>query len=352
MGLALVGCGGGEGAQTPTPTAPPEFDAAAYFGGRTITVIVGSSPGGGFDTAARTFASIAPRYIPGSPNVVVENRPGSGQLLGLQTLMRSEPDGLTLGLVHPRWIQAALLGEEVEGFNVDEVAMLGTPAGGYRSALLCVRRDVATTWEEVLALGRDITVPMTELGGNPGSEFVEYVLDGPIRHVVGYGGSAEELAAFDRGETDAVTPCDPAIADRYPEWMEEQLPVPIFWWTQEPSREWLDQLGHTGDLPYASELTGMRTPTAQEEIALAAFESMRSFSHPFGMPSGVPEDVLAFWLETFPNIIQDPEYAEIYNAAGENYGYQPPEEVYGYWEPVRQLDEEGKEIFLRLVGGD
>lgn len=69
---------------TPTPTAAPAatappapagFDAADYFGGKTIRIVANSSPGGGTDTQGRVMAAFMQRYIPGNPRVVFTNQP-------------------------------------------------------------------------------------------------------------------------------------------------------------------------------------------------------------------------------------------------------------------------------------
>ena len=62
----------------PAPTAPPApagFDAAEYFGGKTIRIVANSSPGGGTDTQGRVMAAFMQQYIPGNPRVVFTNQP-------------------------------------------------------------------------------------------------------------------------------------------------------------------------------------------------------------------------------------------------------------------------------------
>ena len=44
---------------------------------RTISIVVGSSAGGGYDTYARILARHIGRYIPGQPNIIVQNMPGA-----------------------------------------------------------------------------------------------------------------------------------------------------------------------------------------------------------------------------------------------------------------------------------
>jgi tripartite-type tricarboxylate transporter receptor subunit TctC len=70
---------------------------AAYYEGKTITVIVGLSPGGSTDVFVRSFAEVMSRYIPGRPAIVVENMAGSGGLIAANHVYeKAKPDGLTL----------------------------------------------------------------------------------------------------------------------------------------------------------------------------------------------------------------------------------------------------------------
>src|SRR5262245_23957323 len=82
-----------------TPVAVP--DAAAQdpvtFKGKTITMIVGSSAGGGTDAAARLIAPFLAKYLPGNPAVIVQNMPGADGVVALNYFVQQvRPDGLTV----------------------------------------------------------------------------------------------------------------------------------------------------------------------------------------------------------------------------------------------------------------
>src|SRR6185369_11398298 len=51
---------------------------ANFFSGKTIRIVVGTSPGGGFDVYSRTLARHMGKYIAGNPAFLVENMPGAG----------------------------------------------------------------------------------------------------------------------------------------------------------------------------------------------------------------------------------------------------------------------------------
>ncbi|MDP2268571.1 MAG: hypothetical protein Q8K46_05310, partial [Deltaproteobacteria bacterium] len=60
---------------------PGSLSAAPYYAGKVITIIVGYSPGGGYDRMARIMAKHLPNYIPGKPTVLVQNMPGADSMI-------------------------------------------------------------------------------------------------------------------------------------------------------------------------------------------------------------------------------------------------------------------------------
>jgi tripartite-type tricarboxylate transporter receptor subunit TctC len=72
--------------------------AAPFYEGKTIRIIVGTSPGGGYDTYTRLIARHFGKYIPGNPTIIVDNMPGAGGLVSANHLFKiAKPDGLTIG---------------------------------------------------------------------------------------------------------------------------------------------------------------------------------------------------------------------------------------------------------------
>lgn len=59
--------------------------------GKTITLLVGSTAGGGFDLYARTLARFLGAHIPGNPTVIVQNMPGAGSLTSVLHLDNGAP---------------------------------------------------------------------------------------------------------------------------------------------------------------------------------------------------------------------------------------------------------------------
>ena len=75
--------------------------SSAYFKDKTIRLMVGSAPGGGYDAYGRLFAAHIRRHIPGNPTVIVQNMPGAGSLVLANYLYNVAPkDGTAFGAVN------------------------------------------------------------------------------------------------------------------------------------------------------------------------------------------------------------------------------------------------------------
>ena len=337
---------------TPTPVPPPPgFDAEEYFGGKTIRIITGTSPGGGYDTFSRIVAATAERYFPESTRFIVQNLPGAGQLRGLRAVLNAEPNGLTIGPVHSRWFARQLLVGDVDGFDLDRVYILGSPTFTVNEEGFCLDKNFASSWQDVL--DRDLTIRVGSVG--PGNEpAIEFMIENgaPFKLIYGYGGSSEIMAAFDRGETDGTSRCGPGTAGRlYPEWIEQGRMVPIFYSKKPYNDEWLANLGHTGPLPSFRELPGLAFDPAQAE-GLELNLLVTELSRVFVMPEDVPADVTQYWQSAFDKIVVDPVFIEQLTIAGyeEAYGYGRAEDIWDIIERVRNASQATRDVALGLSG--
>lgn len=78
------------------------LEQTPYYRGRTVTIVAGSKAGDVYDLCARHRAQYVPKYIPGSPNIVVRNLPGAGSIIGANYVYNlAAPDGLTIGAIYP-----------------------------------------------------------------------------------------------------------------------------------------------------------------------------------------------------------------------------------------------------------
>ena len=79
--------------------AHAQEDAASFFKGKTLRIVVGSGVGSGYDITARTLARHMGAHIPGNPTVIVQNQPGAGGAIAARAAATATPDGYTLGMM-------------------------------------------------------------------------------------------------------------------------------------------------------------------------------------------------------------------------------------------------------------
>jgi tripartite-type tricarboxylate transporter receptor subunit TctC len=348
---------------TPVPTAPtatpvPSFDAAGYFKGKTVQIVVPYSPGGGYDTFSRMLARYVPRHMPGNPRFVVKNLVGGGGERGIQYTMRADPDGLTMATLHPNFIARELAGVDIPEFSLDSMVYLGALSGTGSSGSVWVRRDVAGSWNEVLALGRPVTIGSVSPGqsGEQGAEFVG-MLNGPVKVVYGYGGSSDVMAAMDRGETDATGRMSPRnVSKLFPEWIEDKEFEPLFRWGDPATPEQVDFLksmgvqGEWSEIPHIYEITN--ASQGMQNAFQAAYDVI-SASRGYVLPPGTPDEIVTVWRQSIKEAAQDPDFiahAAIAGYAEADWGYVAPEKVNDLLGVADKLSPEERDVFSRLLG--
>src|ERR1043166_6126645 len=98
--------------------------SADMFKGKTITYIVATSPGGGYDTYGRLIARYMQKYLPGS-RIVVKNVPGAGNIIGANTIYAAKSDGLTIGMFNTGLIYDQLVGRKGVMFDLRKFTWIG-----------------------------------------------------------------------------------------------------------------------------------------------------------------------------------------------------------------------------------
>ena len=177
-----------------------------FYQGKTIRIIVGSDPGGGFDTYSRTIARHMSKHIPGNPVIVVENMPGAAQMISANYLYRvAKPDGLTLGNFAGTLFLAQVMGRPGVEYDVRKFEYLGAPARDFSTCTLSKRTGIASLQQWLAAKN-----PVKIGGIGPGDftyeipKILEFALGLPIQVVAGYKGTAPIRLAVESGEVDGV----------------------------------------------------------------------------------------------------------------------------------------------------
>lgn len=187
--------------QPEKPATSGEAGDVTFFNGKIITFIVGTKPGGGYDTYARLLAPYLQKYLPGS-TVVVKNVPGAGHIVAANQVYKAEPDGLTIATVNPGLVYQQLIGAEGIEFDLAKFAWLARMVADAR----VVVTGTKTPWKDVndlLTAQKPAKFAASEVGGSDYNDLciLKEALDLKIDIIQGYSGQECELSIM-RGETE------------------------------------------------------------------------------------------------------------------------------------------------------
>jgi tripartite-type tricarboxylate transporter receptor subunit TctC len=350
----------GPDSQAAAPTK--ETSKPIDFKGKTVTIIVGSSPGGGWDTEARSTALTLQKILPGEPRVIVQNVPGGDGDRALRRLgdRQTPRDGTFIMPVHGRFFLDAILGKPHPYYDPERqfIAALRSRQTGH---LLWVWREIATSWDQIMAMPCCLTLAAGERFGGEAAEsgpHLAAMLGAPIKIIWGYApGSRDRAAAFARHETKLHAGW--TIARHFPELIKRREIVPVLWWGDlAPSdfEEWADLLKAGGIADNPPNLFEAMRVTKNMRVAFdVATESVAIHRGSYVVPPDTPLYIRQFWERTLAEVPKDPEWKKRLLAAGispTDIGYTPREKVLAMRTAVLELGPEEKKMFMAILSGE
>jgi tripartite-type tricarboxylate transporter receptor subunit TctC len=176
----------------------------AFFSGKTVRMVVGYGPGGGYDAYARMIAPYLSKTLAAS--VVVENQPGAGGLVALNRLYTAPPDGLTMMIVNGTGAALSQLSEQGGvRFDLGQFGFLGTVSASPWMWLVGPNSPIQTP-QDAMKLGKRMNWAASGPadGMSDGAAFTCAALNLDCRVVLGYAGSNQAALAVTQGEMDAL----------------------------------------------------------------------------------------------------------------------------------------------------
>jgi tripartite-type tricarboxylate transporter receptor subunit TctC len=180
--------------------APASADPARPFcAGETISYIVATEAGGGYDTYARLIAPHLEKQLPGC-RVVVRNVPGAGNIRGTNQLYQSAPDGLTIGTFNTGLVYAQIAGLEGVRFDLRKLSWIGKASADPRVFVAGSKSGLASV-DDLRASAKLVRTATSGVGSASHNETLLLVraLAIPVQPVVGYEGKEAEMGVL-RGE--------------------------------------------------------------------------------------------------------------------------------------------------------
>jgi tripartite-type tricarboxylate transporter receptor subunit TctC len=205
-------------------TAAPA-SAQDFYKGKTINILAGFSPGGGYDINARVLARHMGRHIPGNPSIVVQNMPGAGSLNAVHYLDNTAAkDGTVLNTFNFGAIGEARLSPDKIRIDFRKYNWVGSISQDLTVCYVWHALGVKTL-DDLKARPK---VHYGSTGAGSSSDLNQRIMKNifgvKLQQVGGYPGSAEQRIAIERGELDGDCGAWSSIPV---EWIEGKKIVPV-----------------------------------------------------------------------------------------------------------------------------
>jgi len=263
---------------------------ANYYKGKTITYIVATGPGGGYDTYGRLIARFMQKQLPGS-RILVRNVPGAGHIIGANTIYAARPDGLTIGMFNTGLIYNQLMSLPGVKFDLTKMSWIGKASNEIRVVVVSTKSGYKTIDDMLKAKG-----PVRFAAAGVGSaayldtRILDFMLPIDIQTVSGFDGAEGELSMM-RGEVVAQV----GIASSFEQFVRNKNG--FYALAMSPAAHAV--------LPNVPQADAYVHDEKSRKL-LTLLEALSDLGRLTSGPPGIPADVLAVLREAHLKAVQDP----------------------------------------------
>lgn len=292
VAVAMACAAGWAGATGP---ASAQADVAQFFAGKTISLQVGTASGGGYDLDGRLTARHLGKFIPGNPQIVVQNIVGARGLTSINRLYAVAPrDGTAMAVVQRGLMAAPWINPQGVQYEVMKMNWLFSTTA---------EPGVALIWHTSKNFNlKDIRETEVVVGGAGDSSIIPQVFNfttgSKFKLVTGYKGSADVVLAILRNEVEGIGYYSWSnVVAKNPEWIKDKK-VRVLMQTGAKRAPDLP------DVPTVGELASSPAMKQVQDLWLAPLE----YARPYVMPPEVPVDRVAAVRKAFAAMAADAEY--------------------------------------------
>jgi tripartite-type tricarboxylate transporter receptor subunit TctC len=273
---------------------------ADYYKGRTVTIDIGYSAGGGYDLYARTLARHLGDHIPGNPNVVPQNMPGAGSLKAVNYLANIAPkDGTVIATFARGMAMQPLFDKTGVEFDAQKLNWIGSITN---EVSVCAFRSDAgvATWQDMMT--KSYTVGGTGSGSDTDvfPDVLRNMFHMKMKLVTGYPGGSDVLLAMQRGEVNGRCgwSWSSVKSTSYALYQSKSIVIPV--------QLSLQKHPDLPDVPLIMD----ETTNPQERAALKLIFARQSVARPYAAPPGVPADRIAALRKAFDDTMKDKAFLD------------------------------------------
>jgi tripartite-type tricarboxylate transporter receptor subunit TctC len=329
LSIALAGCGSTVESEPQAGETTGGGDCASLEG-KTVSLVVPYSPGGGYDIYARMVAPALGDAL--GANVVVENEPGAGGLLAINNLVNARPDGTTFALVSGSGFAASILGgAEGASFDFDDLSYIGR-VGSQDTLLLTAAGGPYQTWDDVLE-SDGFRFGSSGVGSSdyilPTVLMEAFPLDN-ARIITGFPGQSEVLLALAQGDVHGLA--KPGDTSR--PGIEAGEHTPVLSMTMDPPMDYAAEATYVGEMELDE----------RQEMLLTSHVRVDEMGRPLVAPAGMEPETLTCLREAWEEASQDESLLETAESQGTPIAYLSGEEMDEIVQDLKNLPEDYLEV--------
>jgi tripartite-type tricarboxylate transporter receptor subunit TctC len=263
---------------------------------KTLTMVVGSSPGGGYDVYARMLARHIGRHLAGQPSIIVQNMPGASSLKAVLYLDTGAPkDEIVITAFNPGLITQSLIEPDRLRFKFTDVAWIGSITRDLRACYAWATIGVKT-WDDLKSVKQfNIGAPAPGTSSYINAAILKNLFGIAVHHVTGYAGSAEQRLAIERGELDGDCGAWSSVP---PDWISGNKVNPIVRFSPLPFP------GLPAGIPFARDLA----PDQAAKELLDLLTAPDELGRPYVVSKRLPSDRVAILRAAFDATMKDTEF--------------------------------------------
>ncbi|MCZ6623404.1 MAG: tripartite tricarboxylate transporter substrate-binding protein [Deltaproteobacteria bacterium] len=281
----------------------PTWASSHFYKGKSIRFIIGMGPGGGFDLYGRLLARHMGRYIPGHPQVIVQNIPGAGSLAAANLVYQKQPgDGLTMVMLHYGVVTQAIAGSPLAKFDPRKYIWIGDPTIGGLPQVLWMRTDLPVrSVDDLKKAKKPWRLASTGVGVTSGmvAEFLK-LIGFPVKLVLGYKSSSNIMLALERKEVDGYSISQATMQQVFRRYLDEGILRPILSIGKDPRLK---------PLPGVTALEDLKLSPEQRKLA-KFFTTGAALLRVHAVPPGTPTEQVRILREAFLKVLKDPRLLE------------------------------------------
>jgi tripartite-type tricarboxylate transporter receptor subunit TctC len=277
--------------------SPAAAQSTGFYAGKTVNMIIGFGPGGGYDRWGRTLAAHIGKHLPGNPTIVSQNMPGAGSYVAASYLYTAAPkDGTVFGIIARDAPLGPLSGAPGARFDATKLSWIGSPTKEHN---VCIASNTAKV-KNVKDL-HNTQLILGDTGPGTGTRSYPKVLNDlfgfKFKLVSGFRSSATVFLAIERGEVEGICESLDSVNARRPSWIPDKV---------------VNVLLQAGDGEPA-ELKGVPNVltlahTDEQRQVLEYLYAGQDIGRPFVAPPGLPPGRLKMLRDAFDATMKDPNF--------------------------------------------